>query len=828
MLTFHGADRTQDAADFLDQQDGRAGPDVVLTTYEMLSLEARPGAPKTLRRVHWWRVVLDESQRLPRPAGVSGSSAFAAIARECAELSRTHSWLMSGTPAGSVVDDLLGQLIFLGVEPYCNRGADGDAFWEREISSRWRERSADALEVVHDLLGQIMMRHSKAQSFQGTGEIVTLPPKSEETVLVPLSDASERVVYGELERLCQQAIARGQQALRGGSQALGTRELQLVATHPATLNIEQLEGKLRQLAGDPQPDDALPPSRSGRGRGGRGRGRGGGAAASSPAPSSSSSSLPAGGSRLLRELLASSPDDSRALQMQAMLDDAALPVPSQLSRCGFCKAPLGGAGAADVLPAGDALFTRCCHLFCPRCVAGRGANNNCPECSAPNALLTADCLVLPLDSAPVVSAAASSSDPAPPPFEWDTPALPPASKLDGLRVWVCDGAVGGKCPDGGFSQRPTPHAIDGLHFCSMPCAERRFKAALVSRDHGGSAYVAKPGEAQLGWAGTQGLLAGKTFCRCPGMSANAAAVKALRKAREETPEEEAWEGLRLYGQGTTTKLVADPRVARLPDFPSDAPRHAFETHLDAAGGQRLYGMHWPLQLGSKLTAVMRELRALSAARAAKPASRKRAVSNRGGGGGTATKDSKAVIFSSSEAVLDVLSAQCRQEFGDGALSRIVGSSTHEERTEALDRFGTQAACFLLLLPVRACASGLTLTVADHCFLIELQGNGGQELQLINRVYRIGQSRPVTVKKFVAADTIEERMLELRKRSRGLLAAREQPAAAETAAEADAAAVPALSSGEEAGKGAHKSANAEAQTERFEDLRFLYGGARARG
>ena len=100
-----------------------------------------------------------------------------------------------------------------------------------------------------------------------------------------------------------------------------------------------------------------------------------------------------------------------------------------------------------------------------------------------------------------------------------------------------------------------------------------------------------------------------------------------------------------------------------------------------------------------------------------------------------------------------------------------------------------------------------LTVADHCFLIELQGNGGQELQLINRVCRIGQSRPVTAKKFVAADTIEERMLvitplelPLRKRSRGLLAAREQPAAAETAAEADAAAVSALPSGEEAGKG----------------------------
>ena len=53
------------------------------------------------------------------------------------------------------------------------------------------------------------------------------------------------------------------------------------------------------------------------------------------------------------------------------------------------------------------------------------------------------------------------------------------------------------------------------------------------------------GEAGRGAARRACLLAGKTYCRCPGMSANAAAVKALRKAREETPEEEVWEGLRL-------------------------------------------------------------------------------------------------------------------------------------------------------------------------------------------------------------------------------------------------------------------------------------------
>eukprot|EP00966_Prymnesium_polylepis_P213155 4937044-Prymnesium_polylepis.1 len=47
------------------------------------------------------------AQRMPKPAGAA--SAMTAIAKACAELSRTHSWCMSGTPAGSVVDDLLGQ-----------------------------------------------------------------------------------------------------------------------------------------------------------------------------------------------------------------------------------------------------------------------------------------------------------------------------------------------------------------------------------------------------------------------------------------------------------------------------------------------------------------------------------------------------------------------------------------------------------------------------------------------------------------------------------------------------------------------------------------------
>eukprot|EP00964_Phaeocystis_antarctica_P067644 scaffold40936_cov69-Phaeocystis_antarctica.AAC.4 len=157
--------------------------DIVLTTYEMLQRESPwPQRDRALLRMHWWRLVLDESQRVPKPA--NARSAMSNIAKACEELGRTHTWCMSGTPVSSVVDELLGQLIVLGVEPYCSRGDNGDAFWEREVSARWKARDPEALEVVHDLLGQIMMRHSKEQSIGAEGgqraKIISLPEKREE------------------------------------------------------------------------------------------------------------------------------------------------------------------------------------------------------------------------------------------------------------------------------------------------------------------------------------------------------------------------------------------------------------------------------------------------------------------------------------------------------------------------------------------------------------------------------------------------------------------------------------------------------------------------
>lgn len=99
--------------------------------------------------------MLDESQRLHNSRAV--------VTQAAQDLQREYSWLLSGTPAGNVVHDLVGQLLFLGVEPWCRMGNNVHNFWDKEIAARWEEHDAEILDTLHTLLAHVMMRHSKSQ-----------------------------------------------------------------------------------------------------------------------------------------------------------------------------------------------------------------------------------------------------------------------------------------------------------------------------------------------------------------------------------------------------------------------------------------------------------------------------------------------------------------------------------------------------------------------------------------------------------------------------------------------------------------------------------------
>ena len=70
---------------------------------------------------------------------------------------------------------------------------------------------------------------------------------------------------------------------------------------------------------------------------------------------------------------------------------------------------------------------------------------------------------------------------------------------------------------------------------------------------------------------------------------------------------------------------------------------------------------------------------------------------------------------------------------------------------------------VFLISLKAGGFGLTLTEADYVFLLDPWWNPAAEAQAIDRTHRIGQTRPVTVYRLVAADTIEEKVIALQQR-----------------------------------------------------------------
>lgn len=127
---------------------------------------------------------------------------------------------------------------------------------------------------------------------------------------------------------------------------------------------------------------------------------------------------------------------------------------------------------------------------------------------------------------------------------------------------------------------------------------------------------------------------------------------------------------------------------------------------------------------------------------------------------------RALVFSQWTSLLDLIEPHLV-----GAVlsfARIDGDT--RDRARVVESFQSPDGPNLLLLSLKAGGLGLTLTAADHVFIVDPWWNPAAEDQAADRAYRIGQSNPVLVHRLVAQDTVEERILALQERKRGLLSA----------------------------------------------------------
>ncbi|MBQ0056448.1 MAG: DEAD/DEAH box helicase [Bacteroidales bacterium] len=88
-----------------------------------------------------------------------------------------------------------------------------------------------------------------------------------------------------------------------------------------------------------------------------------------------------------------------------------------------------------------------------------------------------------------------------------------------------------------------------------------------------------------------------------------------------------------------------------------------------------------------------------------------------------------------------------------------GSNTAREREKLVNEFQTGSAP-LFLISLKAGGTGLNLTAADYVFHLDPWWNPAIEDQASDRTYRIGQTRPVTIYRLIAQQTIEEKIIRL--------------------------------------------------------------------
>ncbi|XP_070760337.1 DNA excision repair protein ERCC-6-like 2 isoform X2 [Enoplosus armatus] len=117
------------------------------------------------------------------------------------------------------------------------------------------------------------------------------------------------------------------------------------------------------------------------------------------------------------------------------------------------------------------------------------------------------------------------------------------------------------------------------------------------------------------------------------------------------------------------------------------------------------------------------------------------------------KRDKVLLFSLSTKLLDVLESYCMAEGLD--YSRLDGTTKAKDRVQIVKEFNSSSHINICLVSTMAGGLGLNFVGANVVVLFDPTWNPANDLQAIDRAYRIGQCRDVTVLRLISLGTVEE-------------------------------------------------------------------------
>ncbi len=125
---------------------------------------------------------------------------------------------------------------------------------------------------------------------------------------------------------------------------------------------------------------------------------------------------------------------------------------------------------------------------------------------------------------------------------------------------------------------------------------------------------------------------------------------------------------------------------------------------------------------------------------------------------------KTVIFSQYTRMLSIM----REDFIRRGITFEYLDGSCKDRLEIVKRFNEDPGISVFLVSLKAGGVGLNLVGADTVIHFDMWWNPAVENQATDRVHRLGQQQSVTSIKLVTLNTIEEKILELQQRKKGLV------------------------------------------------------------
>ncbi|XP_035396429.1 transcription termination factor 2 isoform X1 [Cygnus atratus] len=131
-----------------------------------------------------------------------------------------------------------------------------------------------------------------------------------------------------------------------------------------------------------------------------------------------------------------------------------------------------------------------------------------------------------------------------------------------------------------------------------------------------------------------------------------------------------------------------------------------------------------------------------------------------------SESQKSVVVSQWTSMLKVVAVHLQQLGLKYAV--LDGSVNPKQRMDVVEEFNSNPkGPQVMLVSLLAGGVGLNLTGGNHLFLLDMHWNPALEDQACDRIYRVGQQKDVVIHRFVCEGTVEEKIVQLQTRKKGL-------------------------------------------------------------